>query len=84
MVEEETYTGHHVGMSDYLVHIYKRASEPFRSLSSLPDAEALHLMRELYIEGSMFWDGNVRTRSTQFRFANFGQNIALTDSLLCC
>ena len=43
-------------MSDYLIHIYKRGSEPFRSLSSLPDAQALQIMKDLYIEGSVFWE----------------------------
>jgi hypothetical protein len=43
-------------MNDFLIHFYKRGSEPFRSLSSLPDAEASQIMKDLYIEGSIFWE----------------------------
>jgi hypothetical protein len=43
-------------MVDYLTHFYRKGSPPFRSLSALPDNEALHLMRELYVEGSIMWE----------------------------
>jgi hypothetical protein len=43
-------------MIDYLVHVYKRGTEPFRSLLGLSDSEALGIMRDLYIEGSVFWE----------------------------
>lgn len=43
-------------MVDYLIHAYKRGTEPFRSLSMLSDAEALGIMKDLYIEGSVFWE----------------------------
>jgi hypothetical protein len=43
-------------MVDYLVHIYKKSTPPFRSLSSLPDGEATRLMRQLYRERSAFWE----------------------------
>ncbi len=35
-------------MIDYLTHYYKRGTEPFRSLSALPDGEAIKIMQELY------------------------------------
>ena len=35
-------------MIDYLTHYYKLGTEPFRSLSALPDQEAIHIMKELY------------------------------------
>jgi hypothetical protein len=34
-------------MVDYLTHYYRRGTPPFRSLSMLPDDEALHLMTAL-------------------------------------
>ncbi len=43
-------------MVDYLVHYYRRGGEPFQSLSDLPDADAIRLMQELYVEGSVFWE----------------------------
>ena len=43
-------------MIDYLIHFYKRNTEPFRSLSALPDERAVELMQELFIEGSVFWE----------------------------
>ena len=39
----------------FLTHYYRRGSEPFRSLSSLPEADALRIMQDLYIEGSAIW-----------------------------
>ena len=43
-------------MIDYLIHYYRKGSQPFRSLSALPDGEALEIMKGLYIEGSVFWE----------------------------
>jgi hypothetical protein len=40
---------------DYLTHYYAAGTEPFRSLSALPDAEALRLMASLYVEGAVIW-----------------------------
>ncbi len=41
---------------DYLIHVYKRGTRPFRSLSALPDSEAHDRMRALYVEGAVFWE----------------------------
>lgn len=35
-------------MADYLTHYYMRGTEPFRSLSALPDSEAVRIMKNLY------------------------------------
>lgn len=35
-------------MIDYLTHYYKLGTEPFRSLSALPDEEAIKIMQDLY------------------------------------
>ncbi|MGC9469854.1 MAG: hypothetical protein ACP5HS_14760 [Anaerolineae bacterium] len=43
-------------MIDYLIHVYKRGTAPFRSLSALPEAEAIQTMQALYVEGSVFWE----------------------------
>ena len=43
-------------MFDRLIHLYARGGEPFRSLSDLPDEEALALMRSLYRAGAVYWD----------------------------
>ncbi len=43
-------------MIDYLVHYYRRGTQPFRSLSDLPDCEALQIMRDLYVAGSVIWE----------------------------
>jgi hypothetical protein len=43
-------------MVDYLTHFYRRGSPPFRSLSALPDSEALPLMRALCVDGSIMWE----------------------------
>lgn len=43
-------------MIDYLIHLYKRGTTPFRSLSSLSDTDAIDLMQALYMEGSVFWE----------------------------
>ncbi len=43
-------------MIDYLIHLYQRGAEPFRSLSALPDEEALRIMQALYRPGSVYWE----------------------------
>jgi hypothetical protein len=43
-------------MIDFLVHVYGIDTEPFRSLSSLPDKEALQIMEAMYVEGHLFWE----------------------------
>jgi hypothetical protein len=43
-------------MIDYLIHAYKIGTEPFRTLSALPDEEALGIMKDLYMAGSIFWE----------------------------
>jgi hypothetical protein len=43
-------------MVDFLLHLYKKGAQPFRSLSALRDDEATQIMKELYAEGSMFWE----------------------------
>jgi hypothetical protein len=44
------------GMGDFLLHLYRKGAQPFRSLSALRDDEATQIMKELYAEGSMFWE----------------------------
>jgi hypothetical protein len=41
---------------DYLIHYYRTGSQPFRSLSALPDDEAIEIMRGLYVPGSVIWE----------------------------
>jgi hypothetical protein len=41
---------------DYLIHYYRTGSEPFRSLSGLPDEDAIEIMRRLYVPGSVIWE----------------------------
>jgi hypothetical protein len=43
-------------MIDHLIHFYRSGTEPFRTLSSLPEGEAIQMMQELYVEGAIFWD----------------------------
>ncbi len=43
-------------MVDFLLHFYRKGTRPFQSLSALPEARAISLMKELYIEGSAFWE----------------------------
>lgn len=40
---------------NYLTHYYKLGTIPFRSLSALSDKEAIKIMKELYVDNSM-WD----------------------------
>ena len=39
-----------------LLHVYRKGSPPFRTISSLSDTDAFEVMRELYVEGSVFWE----------------------------
>ena len=43
-------------MIDYLLHLYKSGTEPFRTLSSLPEDAAIQIMQDLYMEGAIFWE----------------------------
>jgi hypothetical protein len=43
-------------MIDYLIHFYRRGTEPFRSLSALSDRDAMQIMQDLYVEGAVFWE----------------------------
>lgn len=43
-------------MIDYLIHFYRRGTEPFRSLSALSDVDAMRIMNDFYIEGSVIWE----------------------------
>jgi hypothetical protein len=43
-------------MIEELIHSYRRDTEPFQSLSALSDREAMHMMTDLYVEGSIFWE----------------------------
>jgi hypothetical protein len=43
-------------MVDFLLHFYRRGRAPFQSLSSISEDRALAIMRELYVEGSVFWE----------------------------
>lgn len=43
-------------MVDYLLHLYKRGAEPFRTLSALGEREAVAIMQSLYRSGSIFWE----------------------------
>ena len=43
-------------MIDHLIHLYKRGAEPFRTLSALPEEDAIVIMESLYRAGSIFWE----------------------------
>jgi hypothetical protein len=43
-------------MIDHLIHFYRSGTEPFRTLSSLPEDVAIRMMQDLYVEGAIFWD----------------------------
>jgi len=43
-------------MIDHLIHLYKRGAVPFRTLSSLPEEDAISIMKSLYRPGSIFWE----------------------------
>ena len=43
-------------MIDYLFHLYKSGTEPFRTLSILSEEDAIQIMQDLYMEGAIFWE----------------------------
>jgi hypothetical protein len=43
-------------MIDNLFHFYKSGTEPFRTLSVLPEADAIRIMQDLYMAGAIFWE----------------------------
>jgi hypothetical protein len=43
-------------MIDHLIHFYRSGTEPFRTLSLLPEEDAIEIMQSLYVEGAVFWD----------------------------
>lgn len=43
-------------MTDHLIHLYAKGTQPFLTLSDLPDEEALSLMRRLHRPGSVYWE----------------------------
>ena len=43
-------------MIDFLIHYYRSGTEPFRSLSALSDRDAVQIMQDLYVEGSIIWE----------------------------
>ena len=43
-------------MIDYLIHFYRRCTQPFQSVSSLADRDAIQIMQDAYIEGAVFWE----------------------------
>ncbi len=43
-------------MIGFLLHIYRKGSTPFQSLSALPEWQAQAIMKGLYVEGSIFWE----------------------------
>src|SRR5579875_3800493 len=42
-------------MVDDLTYYYARGTEPFRSLSALPDQEAIRIMDSHFAEGEVLW-----------------------------
>jgi hypothetical protein len=43
-------------MIDHLIHFYRVGTEPFQSLSALSDRDAVQIMKDYYVEGSVFWE----------------------------
>lgn len=43
-------------MIDHLLHFYRSGTEPFRTLSMLPEGDATQIMQGLYIKGAIFWE----------------------------
>ena len=41
-------------MIKYLTHYYRAGTTPFRSLSALPEAEAIRIMKELYVDNPIW------------------------------
>ena len=62
------------GMVDYLLHIYRKGSRPFQTLSDLPEEMALQIMEQLYIEGAVFWERFKEPRS----YLSFRKQVELT------
>jgi hypothetical protein len=42
-------------MIDHLIHFYRIGTEPFQSLSALSDRDAVQIMKDYYVEGSVLW-----------------------------
>jgi hypothetical protein len=61
-------------MDDYLLHIYRKGSEPFQTLSDLPEENALQMMEHLYMEGAVFWE---RFKEPQ-NYLSFRKKVELT------
>lgn len=43
-------------MIDHLIHFYRIGTEPFQSLSTLSDRDAVQIMKDYYVEGSVLWE----------------------------
>ena len=43
-------------MINHLIHVFKKGTTPFQSLSALSDDDATKIMQNLYIEGAIFWE----------------------------
>lgn len=52
-------------MIEYLTHYYNAGTTPFRSLSALPESEAIQIMNELYIDDAMW--GRFKNPARYFR-----------------
>lgn len=61
-------------MEDYLLHIYRKGSKPFQTISDLPEAKALQIMEQLYVEGAVFWERFKEPRS----YLSFRKQLELT------
>jgi hypothetical protein len=61
-------------MDDYLLHVYRKGSEPFQTLSDLPEEKALRMMEDLYMEGAVFWERFKEPR----KYLNFRKQVELT------
>jgi len=61
-------------MVDYLLHIYRKGSKPFQTISDLPEEMALQIMEQLYIEGAVFWERFKEPRS----YLSFRKQVELT------
>ena len=42
-------------MIEVLIRYFRKGTRPFRSLSSLPEAQAISIMEALYVPGSILW-----------------------------
>jgi hypothetical protein len=43
-------------MPDFLIHVHRKGEPPFRTLSALPDDQAVSIMERLFVKGSVFWE----------------------------